>query len=158
MESIKNVLNGLGDPAITYFNGAITQSQLISILIIVVVCLILLKVVKKGIKLVVFLCTIGVIIFNLTNFSPTKLLDSNIVLATPELKEQLVSLSDKSDMIKIESDIVSVKINDNWINVNDIKSLINLEDGTISLNVDGKDIVIDDEKIIELLNLFVKIV
>ena len=152
MNFISNFLNK-GDSVITYFNGSITQNQLITIIVVVLVCLILLKVVKKGIKLLVFLCALGIIFFNIHNFSPSKLLDTSTLLSSPTVKEQLVTLAEKSEVIKVEDNTISVKVDNEWCSLNDIKSIVTLEDNQISVNVNGNDIVIDDEKIIELLNM-----
>ena len=99
------------------------------------------------------ICLIGSIFFNVNFLSPDTLVGAATVLNTPELKTQITKLANKSDSIKIENSDIQLKVADEWVSLNDITGLVQLEDGKISLNVGGKDIVIEDKQIIDLLRI-----
>ena len=63
-------------------------------------------------------------------------------------------MASKSDNIQLIGDELQVKVNDTWINVSDVTSMVKTYDGKLSITVDGKDILVNDKAIIELLKLF----
>ena len=63
-------------------------------------------------------------------------------------------MASKSDNIQLIGDELQVKVNDTWINVNDVTSMVKTYDGKLSITVDGKDILVNDKAIIEILKLF----
>ena len=157
MEGIKQLLANINtntDGSVTtYFDGRITQTQLIMIIATIVIGLIILRFVKKSVKFIIMICLIGSIFFNVNFVSPDTLVGAAAVLNTREVKTQITKLANKSDSIKIENSDIQLKVADEWVSLNDITGLVQLEDGKISLNVGGKDIVIEDKQIIDLLRI-----
>ena len=106
-------------------------------------------------KLIVLVCFIASTYFNVQLFSPAKVVDTiSIIASQPVVKKRVSEMASKSDNIQLIGDELQVKVNDTWINVNDVTSMVKTYDGKLSITVDGKDILVNDKAIIELLKLF----
>ena len=157
MKSLKNLLtitNADGSVK-TFFDGRITATQLIVIAVLFIVSVILIKKLKRMGKLIVLVCFIASTYFNVQLFSPAKVVDTiSIIASQPVVKKRVSEMASKSDNIQLIGDELQVKVNDTWINVSDVTSMVKTYDGKLSITVDGKDILVNDKAIIEILKLF----
>lgn len=157
MDKIKDLLtitNADGSVK-TFFDGRITATQLIFIGAVVLIGFILLCKLKKMARFVVLIAVLASIYLDVQLFSPSKMVNAIATIASsPTVKKQVVALADKSDNISMDNNKLQIKVNDTWINLDTITSVVHAEDGNISITVDGKDILISDKAIIELLTLF----
>lgn len=142
----------------TYFNGAITQNQLIAIIVAIVAVVLILAFVKKIAKLVL---TVAVVVIALVYFgvmSPEQLKDVSKVVAE-QGQGVFTQIADTSKNVKVDTANgleVQVCINDTWVNVNDISSFIKSDDGAYSVTVDGKTYSVSDDSIKQVLDLLKK--
>lgn len=140
----------------TYFNGAITQQQLIGIIIAVVAVIVILALAKKAIKLIL---TVVVIIGALIYFkvmSPEQLTDASKVIAEKG-QATFTQISEASKNVKVdtsgETPSISVNLGGTWVNVNDITNFVRTKDGVYSVSVNGKSYSVSDDGIKKVLDL-----
>lgn len=143
----------------TYFNGAITQNQLMSIIIAIIAVVLILAFTKKVIKLVL---TVVVIIGALIYFgvmSPTQLKDITDVVSEKG-QGVFTQIAEVSQNVKVDTsgdDLdVKIKIEDNWVSMKDVSSFIKSDDGVYSVIVNGKSYSVSDDSIKQVLDLMKK--
>ena len=141
-----------------YFNGAITQNQIICVILSIVAVILILLFVKKIVKVVL---TVGVIISALVYFgvaSPEQIGDVAAIVSDKGQKA-FTQISETSNNVKFDNSNgldIQVRINDKWINVNDIKSFVKSKNGVYTVTVDGKSYSVSDDSIKQVLDLLEK--
>ena len=141
-----------------YFNGAITQNQIICVILSIVVVILILLFVKKIVKVVL---TVGVIISALVYFgvaSPEQIGDVAAIVSDKGQKA-FTQISETSNNVKFDNSNgldIQVRINDKWISVNDIKSFVKSKNGVYTVTVDGKSYSVSDDSIKQVLDLLEK--
>lgn len=141
-----------------YFNGAITQNQIICVILSIVAVILILLFVKKIVKVVL---TVGVIISALVYFgvaSPEQIGDVAAIVSDKGQKV-FTQISETSKNVKFDNSNgldIQVRINDKWINVNDIKSFVKSKNGVYTVTVDGKSYSVSDDSIKQVLDLLEK--
>ena len=153
LEKVLNVLNTLGNSGETrtFFNGAITQSQLfigVAILLLVAVIIINIKNVVKTLISVtlIILCCVCLYVA-----APKQLRDVTAKLTDNKTIEQVKLLSETSKNIKVEKDNVSVKLGEQWYSLKDIDSYVSVSEDSVSINVNGQNYTVNDKSIKTLL-------
>lgn len=142
----------------TYFDGAITQNQLISIIVAIIAIFIVIVLAKKTIRLVL---TVAIVVIALIYFgvvSPKELKDVSKVVSEKGT-EVFNDVAKMSDNVKVESDgglNIQVCIEGNWYSVDDISSFVKVEDGVYSVSVNNRDYTVTDKGIIKLLEILQK--
>ena len=141
-----------------YFNGAITQNQIICVILSIVAVILILLFVKKIVKVVL---TEGVIISALVYFgvaSPEQIGDVAAIVSDKGQKA-FTQISETSNNVKFDNSNgldIQVRINDKWISVNDIKSFVKSKNGVYTVTVDGKSYSVSDDSIKQVLDLLEK--
>lgn len=139
----------------TYFNGAVTQQQLMTVIVAVIAVFLVLSLAKK---LVRFVLTVAIIVgvsiyFGLV--SPEQLRDASKVVSEKG-QEVFTQIADTSKNVKVDTSNgldVKVCIDNNWYSVNDISSFVKAKDGVYSVSINGQDYAVTDEGIKEMLDL-----
>lgn len=156
MDKLKEWLNftGADGKVVTYFGGRVTRSQLLAIVLCIVAVLVVLKVLKGIIKTVVVAGVVCVALVHFGIASPQQLKD--VALQIQEKGVQAYNaLADASENIKLDGSSIMVKIDGKWVDVTDISSIIPTSMGA-SVNVNGEDVAVADEVVVELLDSFRK--
>lgn len=138
-----------------YFNGAITQNQLIIGIICVIGLFIVLAVAKKIVRIVCSIVALVMLCINVGVFSPDKVDINNI----KGQQTQLVQIAKSSkDYVKVDTKNgvkVQVKINDTWTPLEDIASFKDTDEG-YSVCVNGETYLVTDESVQKVLSLVKK--
>lgn len=140
----------------TYFNGAVTQNQIMVFIVAFVVVLAILALAKKIVKVAFSVAVIVVALIYLGVASPDQLKDVSSVIAKQGDKV-ITQISDTSKNVKFDksSGDIQVCIENKWISVKDITSYTNAF-GSSSVSVNGKDYEVTDEGVKKILDLLVK--
>ena len=140
----------------TYFNGAVTQNQIMVFIVAFVVVLAILALAKKIVKVALSVAVIVVALIYLGVASPDQLKDVSSVIAKQGDKV-ITQISDTSKNVKFDksSGDIQVCIENKWVSVKDITSYTNLF-GSSSVSVNGKDYEVTDEGVKKILDLLVK--
>lgn len=140
----------------TYFNGAVTQNQIMVFIVAFVVVLAILALAKKIVKVAFSVAVIVVALIYLGVASPDQLKDVSSVIAKQGDKV-ITQISDTSRNVKFDksSGDIQVCIENKWISVKDITSYTNAF-GSSSVSVNGKDYAVTDEGVKKILDLLVK--
>lgn len=140
----------------TYFNGAVTQNQIMVFIVAFVVVLAILALAKKIVKVAFSVAVIVVALIYLGVASPDQLKDVSSVIAKQGDKV-ITQISDSSRNVKFDksSGDIQVCIENKWISVKDITSYTNAF-GSSSVSVNGKDYAVTDEGVKKILDLLVK--
>ena len=140
----------------TYFNGAVTQNQIMVFIVAFVVVLAILALAKKIVKVAFSVAVIVVALIYLGVASPDQLKDVSSVIAKQGDKV-ITQISDTSKNVKFDksSGDIQVCIENKWISVKDITSYTNAF-GSSSVSVNGKDYAVTDEGVKKILDLLVK--
>lgn len=140
----------------TYFNGAVTQNQIMVFIVAFVVVLAILALAKKIVKVAFSVAVIVVALIYLGVASPDQLKDVSSVIAKQGDKV-ITQISDTSKNVKFDksSGDIQVCIENKWISVKDITSYTNAF-GSSSVSVNGKDYAVTDESVKQILNLLKK--
>lgn len=138
-----------------YFNGAITQKQLIIGIMCVVVLILALALAKKVVKLIISGVVIVMLGINMGVLSPDKIDVSNIA----GQQTQLIQIAkSSSNYVKVDTKNgikVQLKIGDKWTNVEDIASFKKSDDGyTVCIN--GESYLVTDSSVQKVLELIKK--
>lgn len=138
-----------------YFNGAITQNQLIIGIICVIGLFIVLAVAKKIVRIVCSIVALVMLCINVGVFSPDKVDMTSIT----GQQTQLVQIAKSSkDYVKVDTKNgvkVQVKINDTWTPLEDIASFKDTDEG-YSVCVNGETYLVTDESVQKVLSLVKK--
>lgn len=158
MERLLEVLNTLGNDGNvkTYFDGAVTQSQLflgIGCILLVAFIIINIKHIIKTLVSGLLLVGVGICVFMA---SPTQLTDMSEKLQDNEMIQYCKQLSSTSENIKFEKDNVSINLGGTWYSLDDVKSYVNISEDSISINVNGQNIQVTDANVKMLLEKFSK--
>lgn len=140
----------------TYFNGAVTQNQIMVFIVAFVVVLAILALAKKIVKVALSVAVIVVALIYLGVASPDQLKDVSSVIAKQGDKV-ITQISDTSKNVKFDksSGDIQVCIENKWVSVKDITSYTN-SFGSSSVSVNGKDYEVTDEGVKKILDLLVK--
>lgn len=138
-----------------YFNGAITQNQLIIGIICVIGLFIVLAVAKKIVRIVCSIVALVMLCIHVGVFSPDKVDMTSIT----GQQTQLVQIAKSSkDYVKVDTKNgvkVQVKINDTWTPLEDIASFKDTDEG-YSVCVNGETYLVTDESVQKVLSLVKK--
>ena len=140
----------------TYFNGAVSQNQIMVFIVAFVVVLAILALAKKIVKVALSVAEIVVALIYLGVASPDQLKDVSSVIAKQGDKV-ITQISDTSKNVKFDksSGDIQVCIENKWVSVKDITSYTN-SFGSSSVSVNGKDYEVTDEGVKKILDLLVK--
>lgn len=140
----------------TYFNGTVTQNQIMVFIVAVVAVLAILALAKKIVKVALSVAVIVVALIYLGVASPDQLKDVSSVI-TKQGDKVITQISDTSKNVKFDksSGDIQVCIENKWVNVKDITSYTN-SFGSSSVSVNGKDYEVTDEGVKKILYLLVK--
>ena len=152
LQQILNIKNSDGE-VITFFNGKLTLSQLIFIVVAIVAVILIIKLLKGVVRTVLAVVAICVALVNYGIASPTQIKDAASVISQKGIAtyEKLASASEN---IKVEGSDVQIKLGDNWVNISDVTSFVSTGKDTATINVDGESYAVDDSSIISLLKTF----
>ena len=140
----------------TYFNGAVTQNQIMVFIVAFVVVLAILALARKIVKVALSVAVIVVALIYLGVASPDQLKDVSSVVAKQGDKV-ITQISDSSRNVKFDksSGDIQVCIENKWLSVKDITSYTN-SFGSSSVSVNCKDYEVTDEGVKKILDLLVK--
>lgn len=155
LQQILNFATGEGGEVKTYFDGRVTQSQLIVGIVSLIVILFVLAFVKKIAKV---LCTIAIVCVALVYFgiaSPAQIKDvaSSIQKTGIEYYEKI---AEASENVKIKDGSVSVKIEGKWVKVESIDGVVQGKEGVLTVLINGESYAVDDLDVINVLKTFTK--
>ena len=149
MDKLQQILNftDADGKVITLFDGAITLSQLVMILLCIVAVIVLFKLLKGLFKVAIIAVTVIFFVVQLGIASPTQLKDVANVIEEKGV-EAYNSLVSASENIRVtEDNTIEVCIDDAWVNIEDIKSIISGAEDKLTVIIDGVSHVIEDENI-----------
>ncbi len=146
-----NFTNSEGE-VITFFDGKLTISQAILILIAIVAVLIVLKCIKGIVKAVIVGGIAVFVCINMGILSPTQVRDIGEQIYAKGVSAY-ESIAEASENIKIEDSTIKIQLNDKWYDVKDVKSFVPTDEG-ISIKIGDDTIAIKDGKIVELIKSF----
>lgn len=138
---------------ITFFDGKLTLSQLVTIIIAIVVVLFALKVLKGALKLVISVLAICICLVHYGIASPTQIKDTAGIIAEKGISTY-TKIADASDNIRIKGKSIELKINDTWVDISKVNSFIEASNGVATVIVDGVGYPVDDSNIVSLLKTF----
>ena len=158
MDKIQSFLNAANEKGevITFFDGKVTLSQLVIVVIAILAVGLVLKLVKGVLKTGL---TIGIALFALVYFgfaSPDQLKDvaDQIAKQGAAVYEQY---QEASEYIKYEGDTLYVSPDKTtWIDVSTIKSVVKGNNKSISVVTPDGTYAFTDSKVIELISSFIK--
>lgn len=152
MSKLLNICNKDGK-AITFFDGKITLSQLIAVIVAVAVIFFAIKVLNKIVKTVVIIVALCACLVYYGVASPTQIKDAAGVIAKNGISTYN-KIASASDNIKVEDKTIKLNINDTWIDISDVTSFIETSEGIATVIIDGISYSVDDESIVSLLKTF----
>lgn len=153
MEKLKYFLNFVNkDGSITtFFNGRVTKSQILLIVICVIICLLIIKFLQKLLRYCLLGGIIAASLYLFVQIAPITTTPYEIeVFGTTYSVDKSVNTS---SFLKKEKDIVSVKLNEEWIPAKEIISFQKTKAG-YSIRLLEKDIFVDTTDIIDFLDYF----
>ena len=143
----------------TYFNGLLTQKQLLIVIVAVVLGVLVLTLVKKILKMILMAGIICVALVSLNINAPLHLRDVSSVLSGQN-RVEITQLVKKSNNIKLASSSggmdIQIKVNGKWVSIEDIKSFVKTDDGAYVIAVNGNNFDVTDVSIKRLLDLLQK--
>lgn len=155
IQSFLNTANEKGE-VITFFDGKVTLSQLVVLIIAVIAVSLVISLIKGVLKVCL---TIGIAAFALVYFgfaSPDQLKDvaDQIAKQGAAVYEQY---QEASEYIKYEGNKLYISTDKNtWIDVSVIQSVVKGANNSISVVTPDGTYVFTDSKVIELINSFIK--
>lgn len=152
LQQILNIKNSNGE-VITFFDGKLTLSQLLFIVVAIIAVVAILKFLKGVVRTVLTVVAICVALVNYGIASPTQIKDAASVISQKGIATY-EKLASASDSIKVEGSDVQVKLGDKWFNVSDVTSFVSTGKATATINVDGESYAVEDSSIISLLKTF----
>lgn len=143
----------------TYFNGLLTQKQLVILIVAVVIGVLVLTLVKKILKMILMAGVICIALVSLNINAPLHLRDVSSVLSGQN-RVEITQLVKKSNNIKLVSSSggidIQIKLNGKWVSVDDIKSFVKTDNGAYSIAVNDNNFDVTDVSIKRLLDLLQK--
>jgi hypothetical protein len=155
MEKIQQLLNlkNSDGTVITLFDGKITLSQLIIMIVAIMAVGIVLKLLKGVIKIVLSVGIACVLLVQADIVSPTQLKDVSSQIANAGV-ETYKTVAAKSSNIKIKDSTIMLNLNDKWIDIKDIDSVIQSGKNKLTIIVDGMSYLTDDSEVVNLVKSF----
>lgn len=153
MEKLKYFLNFVNkDGSITtFFNGRVTKSQILLIVICVIICLLIVKFLQKLLRYCLLGGIIAASLYLFVQIAPITTTPYEIeVFGTTYSIDKSVNTS---FFLKKEEGIVFVKLNEEWIPAKEIISFQKTKAG-YSIRLLEKDIFVDTTDIIDFLDYF----
>lgn len=153
MEKLKYFLNFVNkDGSITtFFNGRVTKSQILLIVICVIICLLIVKFLQKLLRYCLLGGIIAASLYLFVQIAPITTTPYEIeVFGTTYSVDKSVNTS---SFLKKEEGIVSVKLNEEWIPAKEMISFQKTKAG-YSIRLLEKDIFVDTSDIIDFLDYF----
>ena len=143
----------------TYFNGLLTQKQLVILIVAVVIGVLVLTLVKKILKMILMAGIICVALVSLNINAPLHLRDVSSVLSGQN-RVEITQLVKKSNNIKLVSSSggidIQIKLNGKWVSVDDIKFFVKTDNGAYFIAVNDNNFDVTDVSIKRLLDLLQK--
>lgn len=144
-----------------YFNGMLTEKQIIAIVVIIISIVLIISLAKKVVKiiLIVGVVIIGLIYFNIV--SPEKIVELENVIEDKGEKviQDIANTSDNIEIIYKDTKLI-LKVrpdnSENFININDIDRITEKDNKLALIDKDDNIFVTTDKNVIKLLNLFRK--
>lgn len=152
LQQLLNIKNANGE-VITFFNGKVTLSQLVFIILAIIVVALVIKFLKGIVRTIITIVAICVALVNYGIASPTQIKDAASVISQKGIAtyEKMASASEN---IKLDGNNIEIKLGDKWVNVSDVTSFVSAGDGVATVNVDGESYSVEDSNIISLLKTF----
>lgn len=152
LQQLLNIKNADGE-VITFFNGKVTLSQLVFIILAIIVVALVIKFLKGVVRTIIAIGAICVALVNYGIASPTQIKDAASVISQKGIAtyEKMASASEN---IKLDGNNIEIKLGDKWVNVSDVTSFVSAGDGVATVNVDGESYSVEDSNIISLLKTF----
>lgn len=152
LQQLLNIKNSNGE-VITFFDGKLTLSQLLFIVVAIIVVIAIIKFLKGVVRTVLAVVAICVALVNYGIASPTQIKDAASIISQKGIStyEKLASASEN---IKVEGSDVQIKLRDSWVNISDVTSFVSTGKNTATINVGDESYVVDDSNIISLLKTF----
>lgn len=152
LQQLLNIKNSNGE-VITFFDGKLTLSQLLFIVVAIIVVVAIIKFLKGIVRTVLAVVAICVALVNYGIASPTQIKDAASVISQKGITtyEKMASTSEN---IKIEGSDVKIKLGDNWVNVSDVTSFVSTGKDKATVNVNCESFAVEDSDIISLLKTF----
>lgn len=152
MQDILNLTNANGE-VITLFDGRMTLSQALAVVITIAIVFFVMKVVKKTLKLVFTVAAICACLVYFNIASPAQIKDAATQIANAGV-ESYKTIVDSSKNIRMEGGDIQVNIADNWVDISDITSIVDGDSGKATVVVNGQSYVVEDTVVIQLLKSF----
>lgn len=152
MQDILNLTNANGE-VITLFDGKVTLSQALAVVITIAIVFFVMKVVKKTLKLVFTVAAICACLMYFNIASPAQIKDAATQIASAGV-ESYKTIVDSSKNIRMEGGGIQVNIADNWVDISDITSIVGGDSGKATVVVNGQSYVVEDTVVIQLLKSF----
>lgn len=152
MQDILNLTNANGE-VITLFDGKVTLSQALAVVITIAIVFFVMKVVKKTLKLVFTVAAICACLVYFNIASPAQIKDAATQIASAGV-ESYKTIVDSSKNIRMEGGGIQVNIADNWVDISDITSIVGGDSGKATVVVNGQSYVVEDTVVIQLLKSF----
>lgn len=152
MQDILNLTNANGE-VITLFDGKVTLSQALAVVITIAIVFFVMKVVRKTLKLVFTVAAICACLVYFNIASPAQIKDAATQIASAGV-ESYKTIVDSSKNIRMEGGGIQVNIADNWVDISDITSIVGGDSGKATVVVNGQSYVVEDTVVIQLLKSF----
>lgn len=152
MQDILNLTNANGE-VITLFDGKVTLSQALAVVITIAIVFFVMKVVRKTLKLVFTVAAICACLVYFNIASPAQIKDAATQIASVGV-ESYKTIVDSSKNIRMEGGGIQVNIADNWVDISDITSIVGGDSGKATVVVNGQSYVVEDTVVIQLLKSF----
>lgn len=152
LQQLLNIKNSNGE-VITFFDGKLTLSQLLFIVVAIIVVIAIIKFLKGVVRTVLAVVAICVALINYGIASPTQVKDAASVISQKGIAtyEKMASVSEN---IKIDGSNIKIKLGDNWFNISEVTSFVSTGKDTATVNVNGESFAVEDSDIISLLKTF----
>lgn len=152
MQDILNLTNANGE-VITLFDGKVTLSQALAVVITIAIVFFVMKVVRKTLKLVFTVAAICACLVYFNIASPAQIKDAATQIASAGV-ESYKTIVDSSKNIRMEGGGIQVNIADNWVDISDITSIVGGDSGKATVVVNGQSYVVEDTVVIQLIKSF----
>lgn len=152
LQELLNFTNAEGE-VITVFDGKMTLSQLVVIILTLAVVIFALKVFKKAVKWTVIAVALCVCLVHYNIASPEQIRDVATQVASVGVGS-FQAIADSSKNIRIEGGSIEINLNDNWVDISEISSIVGGESGKATVVVGDQSYVVDDTAIIKLIKSF----
>ena len=143
----------------TILNGKMTVKQLLIIIAVAIIVVLVLSLIKKGIK---FIIVGALVIYACIHFgliSPAQMGDIGKQLAAEGIAkyQEYAGASDNIRVVTVDKKTgekgIEINLLDNWVNIDDIDSIVNGKK-EMTVNINGQSYTVNDPKVIEMLKTF----